>query len=269
VEVCEPSGTCAAKNIIYSILDKSDFSDASVTFVGNSGFLVTVGDKKVMVDAFFEGFPPGYSLPETVQNLLMNAQPPFDNVDLILASHDHADHFSARMVRQHMQNNSKAVFVSTTQATNKLADFRDRVIALDPVAGTPVQAEANGLLVEAIYLSHGYPPNDPSEIFNNSYVVTINEIKIFHAGDITDLNDILPYNLGDRNIDFAFIPHFYLLEEAARSILWDEVGIKYLFPIHYEYTQPAINVEALKSIFPEAIVFSRELESWFMPLPNN
>ena len=269
VEACEPSGTCARQNIVYSVLDKAAFSDAWVTYVGNSGFLITVGDKKVLIDAFFEGFPPGYALPETVRTLLLNAQPPFDNVDLILATHNHNDHFSAAMVRQHMQTDPKAVFISTTQASSQLADLGERVIAVDPIAGTLVQAEANGIQVEAIYLSHGYPPNDQNEVFNNGYVVTLNGIKFFHTGDIADLNDVLPYDLADMNIDFAFIQHFYLRDEGARSILADGIGAKYLFPIHYAYTEPAFNADLIKSNYPEAIIFSRELESWFMPLPNN
>jgi L-ascorbate metabolism protein UlaG (beta-lactamase superfamily) len=269
VEACEPSGTCARQNIIYSVLDKTAFSDVRVTFVGNSGFLITVGDKKVLIDAFFNDFPPEYVHPEYVQNPLLDAEPPFNNVDLILATHDHSDHFMATMVRQHMQNNPNAVFVSTTQSTSQLADFGDRVIAVDPITGTPVQVEANGIQVEAIYLSHGYPPNDPNEVFNNSYVVTINEIKFFHTGDLADLNDALPYNLADMNIDLAFIQHFYLQNDSAEGVLRDGIGAKYLLPIHYIFTQPALNIELIKSNYPGAIIFSKELESWFMPLSEN
>jgi hypothetical protein len=158
IEACEPNRACAHQEILYSIMDKTAYRNVSVTFVGNSGFLITVGDKKVLVDAFFEGFPPGYELPLAVQSLLFNAAPPFNHVDLILATHDHADHFNAEMVGQHMQNNPNAVFISTTQAASQLADFSDRVIAVDPIAGSTVNAKANGIQVESIYLGHGTPP---------------------------------------------------------------------------------------------------------------
>lgn len=269
VQACEPTGSCATQSIVYTIMDKAAYSSARVTFVGNSGFLIIVGDKKVLIDAFFEGFPPGYTLPETVQNLLVNAQPPFDNVDLILASHAHDDHFSAAMVRQHMQNNPKAIFISTTQAVSQLTEFGDRVIAMDPVDGVPILAEANDIPVEAIYLSHGYPPDDPNEIFNNAYVVTINGIKFFHTGDLDDLNDVLQYNLSEMNIDFAFIQHFYLQNSLARNTLTNDIGAKYLFPIHYQFTEPAFNTNLILSTYPDAVVFYRELGSWFMPLPGN
>ena len=163
VEACETEQTCATQEITFTVMDKNAYNDVRVSYVGNSGFLITVGNKKILMDGMFDGFPE-YKLPSAVQSLLVNAEPPFDQVDLILASHDHADHFSAEMVRKHMQNNPEAVFISTTQAASQLADLGERVIALDPIEGTPVYTETNGIEVEAIYLSHGTPPSGQLEI---------------------------------------------------------------------------------------------------------
>ena len=264
VEACESDQTCATQDISYSVMDKTVYNDVRVSYVGNSGFLITVGDKKILIDAMFEGFPE-YELPSAVQSLLVNAEPPFDQVDLILASHDHADHFSAEMVRQHMQNNPNAVFISTTQAASQLADLGERIIALDPAVGTPVYTETNGIQVEAIYLSHGTPTNGQPEIYNNAYVVTINGIKVFHTGDIDGLQGVRQYNLEDQKIDLAFIPHFYLRNAASLSILQESVGAKFVFPIHYHYTTPEYDEDMVKFNFPDAIVFQMELETWIMP----
>jgi L-ascorbate metabolism protein UlaG (beta-lactamase superfamily) len=127
--------------------------------------------------------------------------------------------------------------------------------------------EANGIEVEAIYLNHGYPPNDPSEVFNNGYVVTIGPVKFFHTGDIDDLQDARQYNLAEEKIDLAFIQHYLLLDDTARSLIDEVVGAKYLFPIHYKYTTPAFDADKIKSYFPDAIIFSTELESWSRSLP--
>jgi L-ascorbate metabolism protein UlaG (beta-lactamase superfamily) len=269
VEACESGGNCVTQTIVFNVLDKTSFSGARVTFVGNSGFLITVGDKKVLIDALFAGFPPGYTLPASVQELLVNAKPPFDNVDLILATHSHADHFDAAMVRQYMQNDPKTIFVSTTQAVSQLADLGDRVIAVDPVAGSPVNVEANGIQVEAIYLNHGSPPNDPNEVFNNGYVVTVNGIEFFHTGDIGDLRDVTQYHLADQKIDLAFIQHFFMQDDRMESVIRNDIGAKYIFPIHYQFTTPEFDANTIKSYYPDAIIFSAELESWFMPAITN
>jgi L-ascorbate metabolism protein UlaG (beta-lactamase superfamily) len=100
-------------------------------------------------------------------------------------------------------------------------------------------------------------------------VVTINGIKFFHTGDIDNLQDIVPYNLADQHIDFAFIQHFYLRNGGSRNMLNNDIGAKYLIPIHYQFTEPAFDINVILSNYPDAIVFYGELESWFMPSPEN
>ena len=238
----------------------SFFDQVQVTFVGNSGFLIAAGGRKVLIDAFFEGFPPGYTLPANVRDLLVKAQPPFDHVDLILATHAHGDHFSAAMVRQYLQTCPNAVFVSTTQAASQLPGFGGRVIAADPLEASPVHLEANGIRVEAVYLSHGYPPNDPKEIFNNAYVVTLNGTTFFHTGDIADLRDVEQYRLADKNIDMAFIQHFHLLDDGFGDLLKHDIGATWLFPIHYQFTEPVFDANVVLSNYPQAVLFNVELE---------
>jgi len=238
----------------------SFFDQVQVTFVGNSGFLIAAGDSKVLIDAFFEGFPPGYTLPANVRDLLVKAQPPFDHVDLILATHAHGDHFNAAMVRQYLQSCLNTVFVSTTQATSQLPGFGERVIAADPVESLPVYLEPNGIKVEAIYMSHGYPPNDPKEIFNNAYIVTLNGTTFFHTGDIAGLQDVEQYRLADKYIDMAFIQHFHLLDDGIRDLLKHDIGATYLFPIHYQFTEPVFDANVVLSNYPQAVLFNVELE---------
>lgn len=241
-------------------LNRSFFDRVQVTFVGNSGFLIAAGDRKVLIDAFFEGFPPGYTLPANVRDLLVKAQPPFDDVDLILATHAHGDHFSAAMVWQYLNICPNTVFVSTTQATSQLPGFGERVIAADPVESSPVNLEANGIRVEAIYMNHGYPPNDPKEIFNNAYIVTLNGTTIFHTGDIADLQVVEQYRLADKHIDMAFIQHFHLLDDGFRDLLKHDIGATYLFPIHYQFTEPVFDANVVLANYPQAVLFNVELE---------
>jgi L-ascorbate metabolism protein UlaG (beta-lactamase superfamily) len=244
------------------------FDGVRVTYVGNSGFLITVGDKKVLIDALFEGFKGNYALPQAVQDLLVNARPPFDDVDLILATHDHADHFSTSTVRQHMQNDPAASFVSTAQAASQLTAFGNRVVSLAATQGKPDQVTVNGIQVEALYLSHGAVPSGETEIINFGYIVTVNGIKLFHTGDIDasllTVAGLQAYGLPEKQLDLAFIPHFILSSRQSRSLVEEGIKSQYIFPSHYKYT-PQPNPSLIKSYYPGAVLFDSEMQSWVMP----
>jgi L-ascorbate metabolism protein UlaG (beta-lactamase superfamily) len=239
--------------------------EVTVTFLGNSGFFIEVGDKKVLIDALRS------EMPTRVREQLTNAQPPFDDVDLILATHSHGDHFSSSLIRQYMQNNAEVVFISTTQAAQQmdetLGSSNGRVVAMDPAASNPVLEEVAGIQVEAIYWSHGTPPAGRKEDFNNAYIVTLNGVTLLHSGDIANPADILPYNLAEKGIDLTFFVYFFLENADNIDVIHQGIAAPYLFPIHYP--QPGFDpVKTPKKIlqhYPEAIFFNDELESWTMP----
>ena len=247
---------------------ETSFDGTRVTYVGNSGFLITVGDKKVLIDALFSGFHGVYKLPLNVQSLLVHASPPFDDIDLILATHTHGDHFSASMVQTHMQNNPKAVFVSTKQVTNQIVGFSDRVITLDASTGNPVQKEINGIRVEAIYLPHDIVATGETEIVNQGYVINIDGVTVFHTGDM-DASLLSPeklkgYDFPGKNIDIAFIQHFYLSDAVFQPFYNDVIKSKYLVACHYKLTDP-IKTEIIENNYPDPVIFTEEMQNWVMP----
>ena len=94
----------------FSEADNVSGNEVSVTYVGNAGFLIKIGDKKILIDALFKGAAGTYEIPLDIQQKLKLAQEPFDNVDLILVTHAHGDHVDFDMVRQHMTKNTDAIF---------------------------------------------------------------------------------------------------------------------------------------------------------------
>ncbi len=264
-----------SKNCLLSITQthgtEGNLNSVRVMYVGNSGFLINVGKKKILIDALFRGFQGGYMLPQDIQKKIESATPPFDEVDLILATHAHADHFDVDMVRQHLQKNPATIFASTMQAASLLKDFSNRVITFKPIKGKSVYKDINGIQVEAICLSHGTPPPGETEILNYGYLININGVKLFHTGDVDDsqvsFDEFRAYKLPEKKIDIAFIQHYILTADASkRKFVLDGIAGKYIFPIHYHYTEPPIDTELILRNYPDAILFKKELASWVMPI---
>lgn len=241
-------------------IGESTFAGVRVTYVFNSGFLITIGDRRVLIDAIYEGYPEGTLKP------ILQSQPPFDGVDLILATHEHVDHFSPSLVRQYMLDNPNTVFASTQGAVRQLLSLGDdllgRVVPIEIAKGETRRFQVSGITVEAIYLSHGIP-----NFVNLGLIVTIGDIALFHTGDIdsdaVDVSYLQSYGLPEKRLDVAFVPHFFFTDESYYDHMQIGIQARYLIPMHFAgRLTPSPHFE---SIFPGFFIFSESYESWILP----
>jgi L-ascorbate metabolism protein UlaG (beta-lactamase superfamily) len=240
-----------------------------VTYVGNSGFLIRAGGKKILIDALFDGFPGGYVVPASVREPLLAGQAPFDGIDLILATHDHADHFSAAAVRRALASNPRAVFVGPAATVAALTDVGDRVRPLEVAEGRRLSVEVGGIRVEAMRLSHGTPPPGQPDIVNLGYLVTVGGLKFFHTGDI-DYQIVTPalltsLGIPGEHVDVAFVPHFYLSGPGPIPFVTDGIRPRYVVASHLQYTDAPVNEAQIRRNFPNAVLLRTEGESWAVP----
>jgi len=91
-------------------------SDLRITALGNEGFLIETGRSTIVVDGLYRGLE-GYIAPTGEQRgRRERAEPPFDDVDLVLATHHHPDHFDAEIVARHLTANPRGVLITTPTA---------------------------------------------------------------------------------------------------------------------------------------------------------
>jgi L-ascorbate metabolism protein UlaG (beta-lactamase superfamily) len=261
------TGDELASNATEEVSNLSDqvTSGVIVTYVGNSGFLITTSHKKILIDAVFRGIDHVYTLPEDIQNGISSAEPPFDDIDLILVSHSHRDHFDSGLVLQYLKNNPDTIFASQTRIASQYSTLDNQIVYLDPAPGEPVQADIGGIQVEALALSHG--EGQPGNI---GFVITVDDIKVFFSGDFdmsqVSFEEFRAYGLPEQNIDLAFLPHFYFTsDESEQRFIKEGIGAKYLLPTHYYFTDPPMDRTSILKNYPDAILFYKELTSWEMP----
>ena len=259
--------------LLVSYISVSSYAQqkkVEVTYVGNSGFLLNIGDKKILIDALFKGFKGNYNLPQKIQDKLTLAQAPFDDVDLILVTHAHGDHVNPDMVRKHLQNNPKAIFVSTQQMVNALNGFTDRCIAFNPTKEKSESKVINDISIETFYLPHG----PDSKIINIGFLVSVNGVTFFQSGDADfeqfTFDQFRSLRLPERKIDLLFIQHYYLRGDSLNDkFVKDAIGGRYIIPIHYHFTTPSFDRSIVLQNYPDAIIFKEELQSWSMPVKKN
>jgi L-ascorbate metabolism protein UlaG (beta-lactamase superfamily) len=236
-----------------------------ITFVDSAGFLIASGGEKVLVDAH-SGLAP-----QKVRTLLAQAQAPFDDIDLILVTHNHSDHFNASLIGAHMEKSPNTVFASTDRA---VADLRAKFPALDqarlrpfePKEGERLRVALNGIDLEILNLPHGAP------VTNLGFVIDVGGRKLLHTGDTASTPDLEAYGLAEENIDIAFVPYFPLVEEeflteGGQSPMLRAIHAKRIVPMHLRTMEPNREsiLEELAASYPDSILFHETMETQTVP----
>lgn len=238
-----------------------------ISYIDNSGFLITGAGKKILIDAHQLG------VPADIRTAIEAAQPPFDGVDLILITHNHYDHFHAGTLGRALEA-SPQVMVATTEQTvaemeHNYAGFawvKERIQGFAPARGERMQVTLNGIGLEVLNLPHGVTPE------NVGFVIHLAGKKLLHTGDV--INPGLPavYNLTADGLDLAFVPLYYLtdpqyLKDDGRGTIVDVVGAEWIVPMHCEPEEYAIGdtYQVLKQRYPHIMLFRTRMEPQVLP----
>ena len=250
-----------------------------VTYIANAGFLVEAGESKVLVDALFNDRSIQYAhVPsdETLEKMAA-AEPPFDNVDLVLVTHRHRDHFEAGLVADFLASSPETILVAPPQAVESLEDVEGlgaRVRSIHPdLHGFETVTEA-GIEVKAYRLNHSvYMETDPvtgeernrhEGVQNLVYVVQLAGRRILHTGDAVLSQSLEMFDSGlfhKVDLDLAFVEFFDWSEETAR-VFKDWMSPDHIVFMHLPREQNQVDaIEArLEARFPQAVLFREPME---------
>jgi L-ascorbate metabolism protein UlaG (beta-lactamase superfamily) len=241
------------------------YTEGSVTVrqLSTPGFFIAAGDKAVIVDALTRH---RWGPAEETLELLETAAPPFADVDLVLVTHAHGDHFHRGSVSRHLVNNPNAVLVTGMLVRDELAElpefqqFEDRVIAVDPEPGEVVEIEANGIQMKVFRLSHGERGNDYS-MDNLAMMADLVAAKIFTTGDVAPDGQTAVFQrarLDRDSIDYAFIA-FTMFESEYQpegmSIIDDYIKPRHIVVAHLDDRHYGEFTEAIRNRYANAIIF--------------
>ena len=97
-----------------------------ILYVANEGVLISSREKRILIDGLHREYGRDYAfLPDKEREKIEAAKPPFDNIDLILVSHMHGDHFHPESVGLHLKHDAKAMLVSSQQVVDEVVSDRD------------------------------------------------------------------------------------------------------------------------------------------------
>ncbi len=243
-----------------------------VTYIANEGFLISAGSSKVLIDALHEN-PWAYeSTPEDVLAAMSSGEPPFDGVDLLIASHHHADHFSAHLVHPYLAQRPQITFISSQLAVDTLAEFAGdaypqvagQVRNVNPEWGSSEEVMVDGIRVRLLTLNHAGPDREEGPVLTLGSLVMLDGRTILHLADMVDLTIaeyLVGYGLAGEEIDVLFLDHFFLLGEIGPDLVRDHINPKHIVMMHLRPEEREEVREQVQAVFPNAVVFDTPMET--------
>ncbi|MCH8034375.1 MAG: MBL fold metallo-hydrolase [Bacteroidetes bacterium] len=252
-------------SIIMMEDDSQGQEEVTITYLQNDGVLITDGTKKVLIDAIFNPLSGWINLDPAENSKLTNAQAPYDDVDLVLITHNHGDHYSISNVNTHMNNNSNGKVIAPPQV---MANFSGpQFLDINPAFGESESLIVNGIELEVLHIRHFDAFGiDFSDVKNFGYLINIGGFNILHLGDVfMSVENLQNFGLAEKGIDVVLIPTFHTpahLMNSHREALISQVQPANIIALHLLSGSIAVITQQVNDLYPGATIFSEPLQSF-------
>ena len=228
-------------------------TDVTITYLQNDGVLISDGTDKVLIDAVFNFASGWINLNATEAAKVTNAQAPYDDVDLILITHNHSDHYSTSAVNTHLSNNANARLIAPPPVAANFSGAQ--IVNSSPARGESETLTLNGIEVEVLHLRHFDAfGNDFSGVQNFGYLVKIGGANILHLGDVDmTVENFQNFGLVEKGIDVVLIPTFNAPAHfltSHRDALNSEIQPAHIIGLHLLPRSIATITQQVNNLYP-------------------
>jgi L-ascorbate metabolism protein UlaG (beta-lactamase superfamily) len=242
--------------------------ELELVYLANEGFLVRVGETKLLIDAFVTQPFAGYAaLPEELHADLVAGKPPFDGIELALASHFHRDHFQPAPAAEFLSAHQETRLVSSPQVVDDLGRelgddaAAERLSVLLPEQKQMLERLEQGIRVELLRLPHTGGARSAG-VQNLGHRIELAGVGLLHVGDAdVGTEELAEYELEKRAIDVALVPYWTLGDSQGIALARRHTGARRLVAVHIPPGEVADVKQRLAALDPEILVFEKPGES--------
>jgi L-ascorbate metabolism protein UlaG (beta-lactamase superfamily) len=203
-------------------------SAALVRYLANEGVLLALPEGTVLIDGLFgDGLPEYPTVGSTTRDSLERGVGAFGEIDLVLVTHVHRDHFNAPAVERHLIQNPRAHLVAPRQVADSLrilgseyASIGARIHPVDATPGRIEELEVAGIPVRALGIAH--PPSRNQPVEHLAYVVG-RETTVAHLGDLGLGSAGIETLTAGNGVALALVPYWIL--DGAESVARIEAAL--------------------------------------------
>ena len=200
-----------------------------VMLTANAGVLIQYHEKRILADALHDRYTNRFSsVPDDLLEEIAEGKGGFADIDLMVFTHDHPDHYSERWTRRFLKGHPNTEFISP------IADFsgRERVHVLN--------AEEEDFRFRGINVHCGRLLHDGQEyagIPNYGFIFEIDGYRILTLGDATFDRKSIAAFVGGREIDLALMNFPFITLHRGREIVNEVIRPKQVIAYHLPYEE--------------------------------
>ena len=249
-----------------------------IIYIGNCGFLYEHLDKKVVIDPFGSDYGDYFHLPSKETKMkIIKGELPFQNIDILLITHIHGDHFNSHLTEKFLLENPNTIIICPPQVKKQMIDscqnFKDiesQFVSPEIKIGEFFDTKVNDIYIKGIRMQHGtmrsleginyseYTEYEKTENFG--YVIKLGKKSIFHQGDACLKINKSALETINHDIDVAHLSYFDW-DTTSYNILKNKLHAKNIIFMHGTIPANEFEKDDLKSIMPQLIYFKQELDS--------
>ncbi len=239
--------------------------ELTIRYIGNMGILISGEHSSILVDGLHDEYVRNsylYPGEETLAELIKNEGTSFPKIKAALNTHYHNDHFDTALTNTFLTENKLSVFLASAQATESLDAPASQIMTISTNGYQKQTIRYDDFSITGFYLDH-VNPNRNGEVQNIGYIIEIDGVRIFHAGDTNWFDTAFEtLALKELEVDIAFLPYWMLLEESGVPKMNNWVNPKqvvalHMYPKYFEGHQKNI----LRN-YPKAKLFLKQNESF-------
>lgn len=198
-----------------------------VRLTANAGVLLCINGKKILVDALHNRYTEVFSsVPDDLLYEIAHGEGEFREIDLIVFTHDHPDHYNREWTQEFLRNHPDTHMVSP------IGDFsRENIIVLKAQEETH---EIRGIKLECVRLTH--EGEQFRDVVNYGYKFTVDGFTATVLGDSGSEN--IPQVFGGADLALYNFPFFTVLRGKK---MIEKLRPKRMIAYHLPYEEKDTN----------------------------
>ena len=194
-----------------------------VSYVANAGVLIKSGDSKILIDGLFGSNYGNYDHPsENELKMIQEGLPPYDNIDVVLVSHIHADHFDPELVLSLIKSQPKITCIVNSQVSDSLLAYTNDKKVKKQIKSFSNQSindfSMKGIDIKTFKVDHA-SSDSYGWIENTGHIINMGGRKVLHLGDPNySERPICDLDLSKQRIDIGILPYWLMGDSKSINI---------------------------------------------------